>query len=828
MATAQVDPAALELRPEDLRAQIPLDELPPSWEAIEPLERLAGQQRALDAIRFGLAVHADGYNIAISGPRSSGKNMAARLLVREVAEKTPPPRDWVYLHNFSDPYRPRAVALPPALGDDLQRDLEQIAEACRTGIPRAFESDSYQERRGQALQPIGEEHERMLDALRTEAGAEGFVINVTPMGFVPVPKGQDGRPISPEAYGAFPEEVRQAIDARRKVVQERITAAIRDLRQMDRRSQEVIEELDREVTRFVVGPILDEVRERFGQYGLRPHFDAVEQDILKHLERYKRATPEEAEKLPPQFLAQADGEREQLLQRYTVNLFITHGDEPAEHAPVVEERQPTYYNLFGRLDYQPRLGSLVTDFTQIRPGALHRANGGYLILQALDLLQDPRSWIKLKRSLKSEELRVEDIAAEYTPLPTANLIPEAIPLNVKVLLVGPPTLFALLDGGDPDFPELFKIRAEFEPDTPSDADSLRSYAGFVRRTCDDCHLRPFDREALAELIRFGARLAGRKDRLSARYGAIGDLCQEASQIATEQGMAGVTPEHVLAAIRGKQHRSGLIPDRMRRMIAEGTLHVQVSGTVVGQVNGLAVYQLGSQAFGTPMRITCRAGIGQRGVVAIEREVERSGAIHSKGVLVLTGYLTGQFGRERPLAFTASLTFEQSYDEVDGDSASSAELYAILTALARTPMRQDIAVTGSVDQFGNIQPVGGVTEKVEGFFDVCREVGFTGTQGVIIPRSNVVNLTLRPDIVQAAEAGRFRVWAIARVEEGLEILTGIPAGHADETGQYPVGTIFRGVTDALDEMQRRAPAPGGDGRAAVHTPEGAEAGPAGSA
>ena len=632
------------------------------------------------------------------------------------------------------------------------------------------------------------------------------------MGFVATPSGQDGRPLSPETLSSLPTDLQEAIQHRGESVQEIVAATVRQLRQIDVRAREAVAALDTEVGRFVIGPVVEELRTAYGKLGLSEHCDAVEADILTNLDHYRRFTEEAMAKMPPQGLTQVTEEREQLLKRYAVNLLVTHGDQPSAHAPVVVERQPTYANLFGRLNYQARFGSLTTDFTLIRPGAVRMANGGYLILQAPDVLTEARSWLKLKRCLKSKEVRVEDIAEGMAPLPTVNLIPEAIPLDLKVILIGPPLLFALLDALDPDFSLLFKVQAEFEPDTDWNETRIAAYASYVRRTVDRCGLRHFANDALVELLRYGTRLAGRQDRVSTRYGAVSDLCEEANQIAAEEGAAQVQARHVLAALAGQERRSGLVPDRLRRMIAEGTLHVETSGAVVGQVNGLAVYQIDRRAFGTQTRITCRVGLGRRGVVHIEREVERSGAIHTKGVLVLSGYLAGTFGRQRPLAFTASITFEQSYDEVDGDSASSAELYAILASLARVPIRQDIAVTGSVDQFGNIQPVGGVTEKVEGFFDVCREIGLTGSQGVIISATNVINLTLRDDVAQAVAEGRFHLWAISRVEEGLELLTGVPAGAPAEDGAYPEGTFFHKVAAALDEMVKLgAPPLSTDGR-----------------
>ncbi len=791
------------LRPDEFRARLPLQELPASTRDIPPLERVTGQQRALEAISFGLDIAAEGYNITVSGPSSSGRDTAVRLVLAEHAPSRPPAPDWCYLYNFADPYRPRASSLPSGLGDDLQRDLGRLVDACRTEIPRAFDGESYQERSASVLEPIGRARDKALEEMQRIASQQGFAVNITPMGFVAVPVGQDGRPLAPEVLSSLPAELRDSIEARGNVVQEAVAGTVRELRKFDSQARDAIAALDKEVTRFVVGHILDELRQAYGQYGLADHFDAVENDILVNLDQYKRFTQLMLQQLPPHLVAQAAEERDLLLRRYTVNLFVTHGDKPPDGAPVVEERNPTYFNLFGRIDYQARYGSLTTDFTQVRPGAVHMANGGYLVLQLEELLTDARAWLMLKRALKSREVRVEGVGDLMLPMPTINLVPGAIPLDVKVILIGQPSTVALLEMLDPDFPELFKIRAEFEPDTQVDTATLASYAAFVRRTTDTCSLRPFSGAALAEVVHYGNRLVGRQDRLTTRYGAIADLCQEANEVAAARSAAEVDAADVLAAIAGKRRRSSLIPDRLRRMIAEGTLHVETSGAVAGQVNGLAVYQVGSHAFGTPVRISCRTGLGRRGVVAIEREVERSGAIHSKGVLVLGGYLTGTFGRRRPLTFTASLTFEQSYDEVEGDSASSAELYAILTAIAGAPIRQDVAVTGSVDQFGRIQAVGGVTEKVEGFYDVCLEIGLTGTQGVIIPDSNTVNLTLRPDIVQAAEAGRFHIWAVSTVEDGLEILTGIPAGYIQSDGSYPEATLFRRVVDSLEELHHLA-------------------------
>jgi predicted ATP-dependent protease len=791
------DTQALKLRPEQLRATFRLDH-----EEVEALSGVAGQGRAREAITFGLAMRAPGYNIAVSGPEASGRSRLIRELVSELAAAEPPVPDWVYLHNFADPRRPVLVSLPAATGDDLQRALAQVADACRTSLPAAFASESYEARTRQVLEPIGEKRGAVFETLQETANAEGFVVNMTPMGLLAAPLGADGQPMSPQAFAALSDSEREPIEERGGRVQEAIAQALRQLRQLDAETHQRIDEIDREAIRSLVGPILDEVKRDFADYGLATHLDAIEKDIAAHIDAYKRFAGGLDDKVPPQVLQQLNEEREALLQRYTVNLFVTHGADVTGGSPVVEEKHPSFFNLFGRVEFENRAGTLVTDFTHIRPGALHLANGGYLVLEVQEMLSDIRSWPRLKRALKTQEIRYED-PSEGLPFPVVNLSPDSMPLDLKLILVGPPLLFSLLEAFDSDFSELFKIRADFEPDTSADEATVTTYLAFARQTQRECELRPFGPGAFEEVLSFGTRLSGRQDRLSTRLGLVSDLCREADHFAATAGADAVTGEHFRQAIAARESRSGLIPDRIRRMIAEGTLHVETSGAVAGQVNGLAVFSTGSHAFGLPTRITCRTGAGRRGVVAIERETERSGAIHTKGVLVLDGYLSGTFGHREPLAFNASLTFEQSYDEVEGDSASSAELYAILTSLAEVPVRQDIAVTGSVDQFGNIQAVGGVTEKVEGFFDVCREVGLSGSQGVIIPATNVVNLTLRPDVVEAVRDGTFHLWAIRRIEEGLEILTGTVADQRGLDGRYAAPTIFGRVALALASMRETA-------------------------
>ncbi len=789
---------AVELHHERLRAALDLALLPESTAGVAPLDRLTGQDRAQEAIAFGLGIAAEGYNVAISGLPGSGRTTAAHQLVNAAAAGAPRGRDWVYLHNFTDPAHPRAAALPAGLGARLQRDLARLAEACRKEIPQAFESDSYQERVKEVLEPLDKAREKTVDDMQRAASSQGFAVNLTPMGFVMVPLGRDGRPLTPEVLSGLPQDLREQIEKRGEFVEGLIEQAMRDLRKIDASAREAVTRLDEDVARFVVAHIIEELTERYDPYDLGAHLKSIQDDIMANLAQLKQLTQVALSQLPAHLIAEVTAEREALLRRYGVNLLVSQS-EGGQGAPVVEERNPTYHNLLGRIDYEAHFGSLTTDFSHIRPGALHKANGGYLLLQLEDVLFDPRAWLMLKRTLKTRELRVEGIGDLLTPMPAVNLSPEGVPFAGKVVLIGEPLTMALVEMLDPEFGRLFKVRADFEPDAPLDSEGIGAQVQFVRRIADECGMRPYTRDALAELLRFSTRLAGRQDRLSTRFGEISDLCQEAAHLASSNGSATIDLAHVLSALEGRRGRASMIPDRLREMIIEGVRRVETEGLVAGQVNGLAVYQVGAHAFGTPMRISCQTGVGRRGVIAIEREVERSGAIHSKGVLVLNGYLTGTFGRERPLTFTASLTFEQSYDEVEGDSASCAELIVILCALAGLPIRQDIAVTGSVDQFGRIQAVGGVTEKVEGFFDVCAARGLTGTQGVVIPAPNVVHLTLRPDVVDAVREGRFHIWAADRAEEAIELLTGVPAGVQDGLGNYPVGTVFQQVTVALEEL-----------------------------
>jgi lon-related putative ATP-dependent protease len=768
------------------------------------LTSIVGQDRAREAISFGLEIDAPGYGVVVSGQPSSGRTALVRELVRQAAASREPANDWVYLHNFADARRPLCISLPTGQSTALAQRMKELTDACRNALPSAFESESYESRAQAVLEASGKERESVLDSLRATARSIGFGVAASPMGIVATPLGADGRPLPQEVLAGLPDEMRRPIEERGERVQEAILAALRRLRQLEAQAREAVLGLDREVTRFVIGPILDDLERDYGHHGLSEYLAAVEDDVVAKVEVFKRFAGLAAGGAPDEVIRQFSLERERTLQSYQVNLFVVQG--PADGAPVVEERQPSAIKLLGRVEFENQMGVMVTDFLHIRPGAIHRANGGFLVLQAEDVLADPRAWTRLKVALRTGEIGVEDVS-ENLVIPVAGLVPQPMDLRVKVVLIGRPLLLAMLDALDPDFHGLFKIRAEFEPDMVLDSARIQEYVAFIDGVVQRRCLLPFNQHAMRELIRFGSRLAGRQDRLTARLGLIEDMCTEASTLASRHGTTEVGEEHVLDAVAARGRRSGRLADRIRELIAERRLYVATTGKVEGQVNGLAVLVAGDQPFGLPVRITCRAGAGQQGIVDIERETERSGAIHTKGVLVLAGFLMGTFGQKTPLSFNASLTFEQSYDEVEGDSASAAELTAILTALAEVPARQDVAVTGSVDQLGNIQAVGGVTEKVEGFFDVCLQAGLTGAQGVVVPEADTIDLCLKPDLVDAVAGGRFHVWAASRIEQVLELLTDIPAGERDAEGQYPAGTLFEMVAARLRMLgEAAAPAP----------------------
>jgi len=757
-----------ELSPDQLCAICNPDSLGFETTAELPaLEDSVGQDRAMAAIDLGLDIKTAGYNIFAAGPTGTGRMFAVRSRAREAAARQPTPDDWCYVYNFDDARAPVALHLPAGWAPQFSRDIEELIQVCKQEIPRAFESEAYEERKEAAVGDVHSERNRVLRQLDERARAEGLMIQPTPMGVISVPL-HEGKPMSREQFEALPEEEREAINKKMEALRDQIGEGLSQARQLEKEARRRIEELDAEIAMATIGQRFAEAKAKYQDHpGAVEHLERMAKDVVEHLEEFRSAEAAQAEGQPV----------EGIPPRYRVNVLVSN--QEGSGAPVIQEQNPTYYNLVGRLEYRPVAGGAVTDFTLIKPGAFHRANGGYLILRALDVLLNPFAWEALKRTLRSHEATVENIGEQWTPIPAAGLLPQPIPLDAKIILVGSPLLYFMLYHWDEDFGKLFKVKADFDVDMTADAAAYRGYATFMAGHCRANGLRELSKEGVARMIECGLRLAGDREKLTTRFAAVSDLLTEADYWAQRGGANLITAEHVDHALEQKEYRSRRVADRVFEFIARGDLIVDVTGSVAGQVNGLAVMDLGDYAFGRPSRITARVTPGRAGVVNIEREARLGGDIQHKAVMILTGYLVGAYASEAPLSLTASLSFEQSYDLIEGDSASCAELYAILSMLAGAPISQGIAVTGSVDQNGNVQPIGGANQKIEGFYTTCQLKGLTGDQGVMIPRQNVKNLTLKPEVVQAVKEGKFHIWAVSQVDEGIEILTGVRAGSAKD-------------------------------------------------
>jgi lon-related putative ATP-dependent protease len=729
------------------------------------------QERAVDAIRFGIGIRAEGYNLYAMGPEGHGRHTAVRQLLAERAAGEPMPPDWCYVFNFETPHRPARLELPAGRAPQFGADMRRLVEDLQAGIPAAFETDEYRARRQEIETEFNERQEHAVSAIGEKARKEGVALVRTPSGFAFAPMHEDAV-MEPERFRALPQAEQQRVEALIARLQEELEAVIQDVPKWRREAQRKLRELHRQVTRTAVRSLLAELRT---EYAALPqalaYLEKVEEDVLDHAEFFRQ--PKEGE--PPTLFGIPLGRAEpgeSPLKRYQVNVLVEHAKP--DGAPVVYEDNPNLGNLVGRIEHVAQMGMLLTDFTLIKPGALHRANGGYLVLDALKVLQQPFAWEALKRALRSREARAESPAQMLGLISTVSLEPEPIPLALKVVLVGDRFLYYLLYEYDAEFRELFKVAGDFDEDTERGAASEAAHARMIARLARKDRLPPLERAAVERVIEHASRHAGDAERLSLQMRDIADLLREASYFAQEGGRALTGAADVRRAIQAREQRADRVRQRLQREVLRGTLLVATGGERIGQVNGLSVLQLGGFAFGMPHRITARVRLGGGKVVDIEREVELGGPIHSKGVLILSGFLAGRYAAKQPLSLSASLVFEQSYSGVEGDSASSAELYALLSAIAEVPLRQGFAVTGSVNQHGDVQAIGGVNEKIEGFFDVCRQRGLDGAQGVLIPASNVKHLMLRDDVVEAVAAGKFAVYPVETIDQGLEILTGMPA------------------------------------------------------
>ncbi len=767
-------------------------------ESLAELDGFIGQNRAIDALRFGLEIKHKGYNLYALGPSGTGKFALVRRYLKGLAENRPLPDDWCYVNNFDDARKPQAIALPAGRGLALKQAMEQLVNDLHEAIPLVFESDEYHTRRQALEEQFQERQEAAMEAMQKKAEEKHIALINTPTGFTLGPM-RDDKILGPEQFQKLPEKEREAIEQDVKDLQEELRKTLHTIPQWQKETREEIGKLNREMTGSAVHHLLDALRESFKHIeAVVAYLDRVEQDVIDNFQQF---LPRE-ERKPTLFgisLSQQE-EGPPWHYRYRINLLLAH--EANGGAPIVYEDLPGYNNLVGRIEHRAHLGALETDFTMIRPGALHRANGGYLILDALKLLMQPFAWETLKRVLQSKEIRIESLAQVMSMISTQSLEPQPIPLDLKVVLLGDRHIYYLLQAYDPEFSELFKVMADFDDRLVRDTENEQRFAQLIATLVRQKSLRHLDREAVARVIDHSLRLADDNERLSSHMRSLADLLQEADYWAGENGRAVTTRSDVQQAIDAQIHRADRIRQRLQEEMQRGTLLVATEGEQVGQINGLSVLMLGGFSFGNPTRITARARLGKGQLVDIEREVELGGPIHSKGVYILSGFLAGRYAPDYPLSLSASLVFEQSYGMVEGDSASSAELYALLSALAKVPIKQSLAVTGSVNQLGEVQAIGGVNEKIEGFFDICQARGLNGEQGVLIPASNVKHLMLRQDVVDAVREGRFAVYPVETIDQGIELLTGLPAGERDDQGEFPEGSLNRRVEDSLIHFTKR--------------------------
>jgi lon-related putative ATP-dependent protease len=764
---------------------------------LKPLEGIIGQPRAVAALQFGLGIQGAGFNIYAAGTHGTGKMTAVQSFLAEFARVRPTPRDLCYVNNFEDPYLPTALSLPAGRARQLQADMKTLIDHARREIPKAFEGEEYAAKREEIRGRLDKDRESVMSKINARAAQAGFTIQATPSGIALIPI-RHGRPLEETEFDALPAPQREEIRREQEALGQELGSAMKQLRGRQREAQQEQDDLDRQVALYVVGGLIEDLREKYQDLAeVVPFLQSAQRDILDNIDAFKGEPTAPSPAREDRDPIPAPRQQELAFRKYQVNVLVDNGKQ--EGAPVVVELNPSYSNLFGRIEKETRYGAAYTDLTMIKAGSLHRANGGYLVLPAEDLLRNLYSWDALKGALRSGEIQIEELAERLGYVATKSLRPQPIPLNVKVILVGSPLLYEFLRGNDELFPELFKVKAEFDNQMARTDRNLHDFIELTGMLVQKDNLKPLDRGAMAKLLEHASRLAEDQTKLSTRFGALTDVVREAHFWARQEGAETIQAPHIQKAIDAKIYRSSLMQERVQEMMARGSLLIDTTGMRIGQVNGLSVLSLGDYDFGKPSRITASVGPGREGIVDIERQVELGGPLHSKGVLILSGYLRQKYAADQPLTLAAQLGFEQSYSGVEGDSASSAELYALLSALARAPIQQSIAVTGSVNQHGEVQAIGGVNEKIESFFDLCRIKGLTGKQGVIIPQSNVQNLMLREQLVEAVKRGEFHVWGVQTIDEGIEILTGLPAGERHGDGAFEKRSLNALIEERLAEF-----------------------------
>jgi lon-related putative ATP-dependent protease len=759
-----------------------------------PKERILGQERASDAIRFGMGMKDGGYHIFIAGPSKAGLTYTARTYIEEQAKKEPAPPDWCYVHQFKEPDKPKSLRLSAGRGKELKKDMQELLETLQTKIAEVFDGEEYSAQESEAQRAFEHLRREVIEGLSQRAREEGFILQVSQSGMVIIPATKEGLPMSQEKLAELSEEDRDRLREKSDNLQEKMKDAVRKIREAESGFKQRHGKLESEMALSVVGRTMDPCVEKYkDEPAVVEYFKTVQEDILENIGDFRKK--EETQQAPAQPFQVPH--KEAVFRKYAVNVLIDNSETVG--APVVYESNPIYPNLFGTIERQAWFGALFTDFTMIKPGVLHKANGGYLIMKALDLLKYWLSWEALKRALRDQEIRIEDLGELYGLFSTRTIRPEPVPLDIKIVLTGDPYLFELLHFYDDRFQKLFKVKAHMDDRMDRKEETILQCAQMIGHLCRERNLHHLDRTGVARVLEYSMESTEDQEKLTLELGDISDLVKEANYYAGLENAEFIRRDHVEKAIRKRIFRSNLLEERMRELTEKDIFWIETDGSKVGQINGLSVLMTGDYEFGKPNRITATVSVGREGVVAIERESKMSGNIHTKGVMILSSFLKERFAHNKPLSLTAAFCFEQSYGLVEGDSASSTELFALLSALAGVPIHQGVAVTGSVSQKGEIQPVGGVTRKVESFYDICKHKGLNGRQGVILPAKNVRNLMLKQEVIDSVREGRFHVWPISTIEEGIPVLTDMEAGVLQPDGRYPEGTFFRKVDDRLVEL-----------------------------
>ena len=761
---------------------------------IPPLEGIIGQERAVQALDFGLAVKMKGYNIYMSGPSGTGKTTYARASTEKLAATEPVPSDWCYVYNFQNPRCPLALRFEAGLGKQFKEDMEELVQLLKIELQKVFRADDYEKQKSELLHSFDEERGALMDDMSAMAGEYDFQVKTTNSGIYFMPL-VEGKAVGEEEYDNLAEDVKADIEKKSQTVQEKAGSIMRDIRELDKASKKRVEQLDYKVGMFAIGHHIGAVQEKYQEYErVIAYINAMQEDVLENISQFFEEEEESDEALASLLPMLSKKPAEDVTLKYKVNLIVDHSE--TKGAPVVVTFNPTYYNLVGEVEYDSEFGNLTTDFMKIKGGLFHKANGGYLTVQAQDILSAPQAWEALRRVIKTKEINMDSVREQLGAVVAPTLKPEPIAADIKVIMIGSNYYYETLSQYDDEFDKFFKIKADFDYEMPGTEENIWKIARFIKGFVEREKTMEFDVSAVCSIVEYSFRAAERQDKLSTRFNHLAEILCEAVTWAKLEGAETVTAEHIRKTVYEKEQRMNLYEEKLDEMLADDVIMIDTQGSEIGQINGLAVLDMGNYVFGNPTRITATTYVGKSGIVNIEKEARMSGQTHDKGVQIISGFLGQTYAQNFPLSLSCRVCFEQNYNGIDGDSASSTELYCILSSLAELPIRQDLAVTGSVNQKGEIQAIGGVTYKIEGFFDLCRKRGLTGEQGVIIPVANVRELVLKDEVVEAVKCGTFHIYPISHIDEGIELLMSMPAGKKNKNGTFPVNSVHGKVMKKL--------------------------------